>query len=448
MLSLINDEESMSYIRSVKAIEILDSRGNPTIEVMITTDDNTIARASVPSGASTGKYEALELRDEDDKRFSGKGVQKAIAHVNGPIAQILVGEHVFDQTRLDMMMLASDGTENKSRLGANAILGASLALARAGASSAKLPLYRYIGGTHTYILPCPMVNIINGGAHADNLLDFQEFMIRPKGATSFHEAVRWSAEIFHALKKLLKEEGHVTAVGDEGGFAPNLESNEAALEIIMLAIEKAGYRPGLDVSLALDCAASEFYDKSTQRYIEKKKKKMKMQYAEKTSEEVVDYLENLQKKFPIDSIEDGLAEEDWAGWQVLTKKLGNKIQLVGDDLFVTNPKFLFKGFDLDVANAILIKPNQIGTLTETLETIRLAQTHDYAAIISHRSGETEDSMIADIAVAVNAGQIKTGSVSRTDRVAKYNRLINIEAGLGKVGQYWDSNRYKYRSKNS
>lgn len=438
----------MSYIRSVKAIEILDSRGNPTIEVMITTDRDITAKASVPSGASTGHHEALELRDGDNKRFNGKGVQNAIMHVNGPIAQILVGEHVFDQSRLDMMMITADGTENKGRLGANAILGASLALARAGALTAKLPLYRYIGGSHTFILPCPMMNIINGGAHADNLLDFQEFMIRPKGAPTFREAVRWGVEIFHVLKGILKEEGHITAVGDEGGFAPNLESNEAALEIIISAIEKAGYRPGIDVSLALDCAASEFYDKSSGRYIEKKKKKKKMQFSERTSEEVVEYFENLLKKFPIDSIEDGLAEEDWSGWQYLTKKLGQKIQLVGDDIFVTNPKFLSRGFDLKVANSILIKPNQIGTLTETLETIRLAQIHSYAPIISHRSGETEDSMIADIAVATNAGQIKTGSLSRTDRVAKYNRLLNIEAGLGEVGRFWDGNAYKYHAEHS
>lgn len=438
----------MPYIRSVKAIEILDSRGNPTIKVMITTDGDIIAEASVPSGASTGRHEALELRDNDDQRYRGKGVQNAISHVNGPIAQILVGEHVFDQMRLDMMMIAADGTENKSRFGANAILGASLALARAGALTARLPLYRYIGGAHTYVLPCPMINIINGGAHADNLLDFQEFMIRPKGAPTFHEAVRWGAEIFHELKGILKDEGHITAVGDEGGFAPNIESNEAALEIIISAIEKAGYRPGLDVSLALDCAASEFYDKSSGYYIEKKKKKKKMKFSERTSEDVVEYLEQLQKKFPIDSIEDGLAEEDWSGWQYLTKKMGHKIQLVGDDIFVTNPKFLSRGLGLNVGNAILIKPNQIGTLTETLETIRLAQTHGYAAIISHRSGETEDSMIADIAVATNAGQIKTGSLSRTDRVAKYNRLLNIEDGLGDVCRYWDSNKYKFSIEHS
>ncbi|MBN9377545.1 MAG: phosphopyruvate hydratase [Chlamydiales bacterium 38-26] len=435
----------MSYIRSVKAIEILDSRGNPTLKVMITTDRDIIAEASVPSGASTGQYEALELRDRDDTRYLGKGVQNAVSHVNGPIAQILVGEHVFDQSRLDLMLVASDGTENKGRFGANAILGASLALARAGALTAKLPLYRYIGGTHTYILPCPMMNIINGGAHADNFLDFQEFMIRPKGAPSFKEAVRWGAEIFHTLKGILKEEGHVTAVGDEGGFAPNLETNELALEMIITAIEKAGYRPGIDVSLALDCAASEFYDKAIGRYVEKKKQKKKLPFVERTAEEQVDYLEHLAKKFPIDSIEDGLSETDWSGWQYLTMKLGKKIQLVGDDIFVTNPKFLCRGIELNVGNAILIKPNQIGTLTETLETIRLAQTHGYAAVISHRSGETEDSMIADISVATNAGQIKTGSLSRTDRIAKYNRLIGIEAGLGEVSRYFDSNRFKYHA---
>jgi enolase len=435
----------MSYIRSVKAIEILDSRGNPTIEVMISTDKDVIARASVPSGASTGFNEAIELRDGDEKRYKGKGVQEAVNHVNGPIAQILIGEHVFDQTRLDLMMVASDGTENKGRFGANAILGASLALARLGALTAHLPLYKYIGGINTFILPCPMMNIINGGAHADNLLDFQEFMIRPHGAPTFKEAVRWGAEIFHTLKGILKEEGHVTAVGDEGGFAPNIDSNEKTLEIIISAIEKAGYRPGIDVSLALDCAATEFYDKASGLYVEKKKKKKKMSFLERSSEEVVDYLADLVKKYPIDSIEDALDENDWKGWQYLTKKLGQEIQLVGDDIFVTNPQFLCKGIDLKAANAILIKPNQIGTLTETLETIRIAQTHSYAAVVSHRSGETEDSMIADIAVACNTGQIKTGSLSRTDRVAKYNRLLNIEAALGETCRYWDSNTHRYRS---
>lgn len=431
----------MSYIKYVKAIEILDSRGHPTLEVTIATDRDVIAKAAVPSGASTGTHEALELRD-GNTRYKGKGVLQAVAHVNGPIAQILVGEHVFDQRRLDMMMIASDGTENKSRLGANAILGASLALARAGALTAKIPLYRYLGGCCAHILPCPMMNIINGGAHADNSLDFQEFMIRPVAASSFQEAVRWGSEIFHTLKGLLKEEGLTTSVGDEGGFAPNLSSNEEAIEWILQAIEKAGYRPGKQVSIALDCAASEFFDKSAKRYIEKKKKKRNESFAECTAEEQVNYLEKLCKDYPIDSIEDGLDEADWAGWKILTERLGKKIQIVGDDIFVTHPKFLLEGIKKGVGNSILIKVNQIGTLTETLETIRLAQTHGYTTIISHRSGETEDSFIADLAVAVNSGQIKTGSLSRTDRIAKYNRLLSIEDGMGGYGRYLDSNPYK------
>ncbi len=425
----------MAYIRSVKALEILDSRGNPTVEVMIVTDGGFIAKASVPSGASTGEHEAVELRDGDQSRYFGKGVELAVAHVNGPIAQLLIGEHVFDQMRLDKMMIAHDGTENKGRLGANAILGASLAIARAGAMSAKLPLYRYIGGCHTYMLPCPMMNIINGGAHADNSLEFQEFMIRPIGAPTFKEAVRWGAEIFHTLKKILKEEGHVTAVGDEGGFAPNLSSNEEAIEIILMAIEKAGYRPGSQITLALDCAASEFYDKSTKLYVEKKKKKNKQSYEERTAEEQVEYLEGLCRAYPIDSIEDGLDENDWKGWHYLTERLGNKVQIVGDDIFVTNPVFLQKAFNEKVANSVLVKVNQIGTLTEALEAIRLSHTHGYSTVISHRSGETEDTIIADIAVAVNAGQIKTGSLSRSDRLAKYNRLLNIEEGLGDIAKY-------------
>jgi enolase len=429
----------MSYIRTLKAIQILDSRGNPTLEVMLSTDKDILAKASVPSGASTGLHEAVELRDGDKKRFFGKGVQKAIDHVNGPLAQLLIGEHVFDQKRLDMLMINFDGTENKSRIGANAILGVSMAIARAAANTAKLPLYRYIGGCHSYILPCPMMNIINGGAHADNSLDFQEFMIRPIGASSFHEGIRWGTEIFHTLKNILKEQGHITAVGDEGGFAPNLESNEAALELILSAIEKAGYRPGIDVTLALDCAANEFYDNQTKKYIEKKKMKKKQKYLERTSSEQVDYLKELCAKFPIDSIEDGLAEEDWAGWVELTEKLKKVAQIVGDDIFVTNPKFLMKGIKMGVANSILIKLNQIGTLSETMETIRLAQNHGYTTIISHRSGETEDTMIADLSVAVNSGQIKTGSLSRTDRIAKYNRLLAIADALGETGRYLDSN---------
>jgi enolase len=436
----------MAYIRSVKAIEILDSRGFPTIEVMITTDQNIMAKAAVPSGASTGTHEALELRDGDSSRYFGKGVQTAVQHVNGPIAQILVGEHVFDQTRLDMMMIAADGTENKENWGANAILGASLALARAGALTAHLPLFRYIGGCHTYVLPCPMMNIINGGAHADNSLDFQEFMIRPVGAPNFREAVRWGSEIFHTLKKLLKTEGHITSVGDEGGFAPNVSSNEEALELILTAIEKAGYRAGDQVTLALDCAASEFYDKVNKTYVEKKKKVRSESFEERTSEEQIAYLEQLCDKYPIDSIEDGLDENDWKGWKLLTEKLGKKLQLVGDDLFVTNPDFLSKGIQMGVANSILVKLNQIGTLTETLETIKIAQTHGYTTVISHRSGETEDSIIADISVAVNSGQIKTGSLCRSERIAKYNRLLNIEAGLGIVARYYDSNKKKNSAK--
>lgn len=436
----------MSYIRSIKALEILDSRGNPTVEIMLSTDRNIIAKAAVPSGASTGTHEAVELRDEDPKRYGGKGVQQAVAHINGPIAQILVGEHVFDQRRLDLMMVASDGTKNKSRFGANAILAASLVLARAGALTAQEPLYRYIGGCNAYALPCPMMNIINGGAHADNSLDFQEFMIRPVGAPTFKEGLRWGAEIFHILKSLLKGEGYATSVGDEGGFAPNVPSNEAAIELILQAIEKAGYRPGSQVTLALDCAASEFYDKATQRYVEKKRKKRKEKYAERSAEEQVDYLESLCEKYPIDSIEDGLDEADWAGWKILTERLGHKVQIVGDDIFVTNPEFLARGIKEGVGNSILIKLNQIGTLTETLETIQLAQTHGYAAVISHRSGETEDSFIADVAVGTNAGQIKAGSLSRSDRVAKYNRLLNIEEGMGGCGRYVDSNRYKCYNK--
>lgn len=420
----------MSYIQSVRGREILDSRGNPTLEVEVTTDQKIQGKASVPSGASTGENEALELRDGDERYYSGKGVQKAVSHVNGPIAELLKGKNPCEQELLDRLMIEADGTENKSRFGANAILGASLAVARAGAATAQLPLYRYIGGCHAHILPCPMMNIINGGAHADNTLDFQEFMIRPIAAPHFKEAVRWGVEIFHALKGLLKKEGHITAVGDEGGFAPRLKSNEEALELILKAIEKAGFQIGTQISLALDCAASEFYDRSTHQYFEKKKKMLHESYQTRSSEEQIDYLAHLCQQYPIDSIEDGLAEWDWSGWQQLTKKLGKKIQLVGDDIFVTNPKFLLKGIEMGVANAILVKVNQIGTLSETLETIRLAQTHGYATIISHRSGETEDAFIADLAVATNAGQIKTGSLSRSDRVAKYNRLLEIELGLG------------------
>lgn len=430
----------MAIINSVKAIEILDSRGFPTLQVTVKTDKNTIGKACVPSGASTGEHEALELRDKDPARYGGKGVQQAVSHVNGTIAQLLMGEIVFDQERLDRLMITTDGTETKQRLGANAILGVSLAMARAAAQTLGIPLYRYIGGAFTSYLPCPMMNIINGGAHADNVLDFQEFMIRPIGAPTFKEALRIGAEIFHTLKKILKAEGHVTAVGDEGGFAPDLASNEAALEVILKAIEQAGYRPGSQVTLALDCAASEFYDKAAGKYVEKKRKAKNTVFAERSTEEQVAYLEELSRKYPIDSIEDGLSEHDWRGWGLLTEKLGNKIQLVGDDLFVTNPIFLRKGIAEKCGNSILIKLNQIGTLTETLETIHLAHIHGYTTVISHRSGETEDTFIADLAVGAKTGQIKTGSLSRTDRVAKYNRLLEIEDELGQQAQYIDSNR--------
>lgn len=435
----------MSYIRSLKAREIFDSRGYPTLEVELTTDQNIKVCASVPSGASTGENEALELRDGDPRRFFGKGVLRAVAHVNGPLANLLVGEHVYEQERLDQMMVAADGTENKEKYGANAILGVSLAVARAGALTAGLPLYRYIGGVHAHLLPCPMMNIINGGAHADNALDFQEFMIRPVGAPNFKEAVRWGAEIFHKLKAVLKEEGHITAVGDEGGFAPRLSGNEAALDLIVRAIEQAGYRPGSQVTLALDCAASGFYDKTSGKYIEAKKRAGGQEFAQRTSKEQVTYLEKLCAAYPIDSIEDGLDENDWEGWQLLTHSLGKKIQIVGDDIFVTNPKFLKKGITLGVANAILIKLNQIGTLSETLETVRIAQTHGYKTIISHRSGETEDAVIADLSVATNAGQIKTGSMSRSDRVAKYNRLLSIEADLGSTAAYENRDQTAFHS---
>ena len=431
----------MAKILSIKGIEILDSRGNPTLEVEVICENQIRARASVPSGASTGENEALELRDNDPKYYSGKGVLKAVKNVNGPLAQLLVGQSVLDQECLDHLMIEADGTENKEKFGANAILGVSLALARAGALSLNLPLYRYIGGVHSTILPCPMMNIINGGAHADNNLDFQEFMIRPRGAKTFQEAVRWGANVFHTLKRILKQNHHVTAVGDEGGFAPSLKSNEEAIELIIAAIIDAGYIPGEQISLALDCAASEFFDKSTNSYIEKKKKNANQPFEKRTSGEQIAYLEQLCSKYPIDSIEDALAEWDWAGWQKLTAVLGHRIQIVGDDIFVTNPKFLKKGIATKSANSILIKLNQIGTLSETLETIRIAQTNGYTTVISHRSGETEDSMIADVAVATNAGQIKTGSLSRSDRVAKYNRLLVIEAELTNSAKYLDSNHF-------
>ncbi len=417
----------MSEIRSIHALEILDSRGNPTLEVIATTSDGSVGKAAVPSGASTGEHEAVELRDHDPKRYGGKGVLKAVAHVNGPLAKLLIGKNVLLQSEIDHLMIEADGTSNKSKYGANAILGISLAVAKAAAAFQKLPFYRYLGKGSK--LPIPMMNIINGGAHADNLLDFQEFMIRPIGAPSFHEAIRSGAEVFHMLKSLLKKEGHITSVGDEGGFAPNLNSNEEALDFILHAIEKAGYKPKVDFTIALDCAASEFFDPVTHSYIEKKRQERSLPYIQRSLHDHIAYLGKLCAHYPIDSIEDGLDQNDWDGWKRFTSHMKGTIQIVGDDLFVTNPQFLQKGIDERIANAILIKLNQIGTLTETLATIALAKAHGYATIISHRSGETEDTSIADIAVGMNLGQIKTGSLSRTDRVAKYNRLLEIEDQL-------------------
>jgi enolase len=422
----------MSLISYVHALEVLDSRGNPTIKVSVGTDCGITTSAIVPSGASTGEHEALELRDGDLKRYHGKGVKKAVDNVNGALASLLEGENVLDQVYLDQLLISADGTENKSKFGANAILGISMAIAKAGAEASGLPLYRYLGGAFSHILPCPMMNIINGGAHADNTLDFQEFMIRPIGAASFSEAIRYGAEVFHCLKKILKEKGLSTAVGDEGGFAPLLPSHESALDVILLAIEKAGFKAGSDFTLALDCAASEFFDHQTKKYVEKKKKE---HGASRSSLQQVEYLTTLCKNYPIDSIEDGMDQNDWQGWQLLTQKLSNKVQLVGDDIFVTNTKFLMRGIKEHVANAILIKPNQIGTITETLKAVELAKQNGYASILSHRSGESEDTTIADLAVATSCGQIKTGSLSRTDRIAKYNRLLEIEDDLGSTAKY-------------
>lgn len=431
----------MARIRKIEAIELLDSRGFPTVGVTVTTDAGVHGQAIVPSGASTGENEALELRDGDEARYIGKGVLRAVQHVNGPLAQLLVGETIYDQSRLDALMIESDGTPNKSRYGANALLAISMAIARAAAASVQMPLYRYLGGCHTPLLPCPMINIINGGAHADNRLDFQEFMIRPISAPSFHEALRMGCEIFHALKKLLKQKKEVTAVGDEGGFAPGFSSNEEALDSLLEAIELAGYEPGRQVSIAIDAAASEFYEAADQLYVEKKKRALGESYVTRSSTEMSHYLAELANRYPIDSLEDGLSERDWSGWKELTELLGKQLQLVGDDLFVTHPHFLMRGIKEKVANAILIKLNQIGTVTETLDTIRMAQAAGYRCIISHRSGETEDTFIADLAVACSAGQIKTGSVSRTDRVAKYNRLLQIEQELGREAGFCDSNRF-------
>ena len=418
----------MSTIVQIQAREILDSRGNPTVEVDVILESGIMGRAAVPSGASTGEKEAIELRDGDKKRYLGKGVTHAVTNVNEKIFPEVVGMNVFDQVDLDKTLIDLDGTENKNVLGANAILGVSLAAAKAAANELGMPLYRYIGGVNAKQLPVPMMNILNGGAHADNNVDIQEFMIMPVGAGNFAEALRMGAEVFHSLKNVLKQKGLNTAVGDEGGFAPNLQSNEEALQVIMQAIEKAGYKPGEQIALAVDSAASSFYEKG--KYILSAESKPK-----KTSEEMVAFYEALIKKYPIVSIEDGLDENDWSGWKLLTERLGKKVQIVGDDLFVTNTKLLRQGIEKGIANSILIKLNQIGTLTETLDTIEMAKKAKYTAIVSHRSGETEDTTIADLVVACNTGQIKTGSASRTDRIAKYNQLLRIEEELGDAAQF-------------
>lgn len=418
-------------IEKIIAREILDSRGNPTVEVDVLLECGVMGRASVPSGASTGEHEALELRDGDKKRYGGKGTLKAVDNVNKIIAPELLGMSALDQRAIDHKMLKLDGTKTKSKLGANAILGVSLAVAKAAANYLDIPLYRYIGGTNTFTLPVPMMNIINGGSHSDAPIAFQEFMIRPVGAPSFREGLRMGAEVFHALKKVLKERGLSTAVGDEGGFAPNLDGTEDAIESIMKAIKAAGYEPGKDVKIAMDCAASEFYKDGVYDYTIFEGSKGK----KRTSDEQVAYLEELIDKYPIDSIEDGMDENDWDGWKKLTDRIGGRCQLVGDDLFVTNVDFLSEGIKRGCANSILIKVNQIGSLSETLDAIEMAHRHGYTTVTSHRSGETEDSTIADIAVATNSGQIKTGSLSRSDRMAKYNQLLRIEEELGELAEY-------------
>ncbi len=415
----------MSAISDIIAREILDSRGNPTIEVEVLTEEGYFGRAAVPSGASTGKYEAMELRDGDKDRYLGKGVQKAVENVEEIIADHLVGEEVTDQRYLDQLMLDLDGTANKSKLGANAILGVSLAIAKAAAEECGMPLYRYIGGANAHVLPVPMMNILNGGSHADNGIDFQEFMIVPVGADSFAEALRMGVEVFHHLKNVLKSKGYSTNVGDEGGFAPNMKSNVEAMETVLQAIEKAGYVPGEDIMIALDPASSEYFDEETGVYHFKKSTGEKL-----TPAQMVDYWTDWSKKYPIFSLEDGMAEDDWDGWLALTKSIGKRVQLVGDDLFVTNTVRLQQGIDKGVANSILVKVNQIGSLTETINTVNLATRNSYTCVMSHRSGETEDTTIADLAVALNTGQIKTGSASRSDRIAKYNQLLRIEDELG------------------
>lgn len=419
----------MSYISSVHARQVLDSRGNPTVEVDVYTVSGAMGRAAVPSGASTGAYEAVELRDGDKSRYLGKGVEKAIQNVNTIINEALQGAYVLDQKAIDLQLLKLDGTENKSRLGANAILGVSLAVAKAAAAELGISLFKYIGGVGAVTMPIPMMNILNGGEHADNKIDIQEFMVMPLGAKSFSEALRIGVEIFHQLKKVLQEKGYSTNVGDEGGFAPNLGSNEEAIEFVLEAIRQAGYKPGEDVWIALDAASSEFYDRENKKYI------FESTGEEKTSAEMVSYWKEWSEKYPIISIEDGLDEDDWEGWKALTEAIGDKVQLVGDDLFVTNTKRLARGIEENTANSILVKVNQIGTLTETIEAVQMATRNGYTSVMSHRSGETEDYTIADLAVALNCGQIKTGSASRSDRMAKYNQLLRIEEELGETAYF-------------
>ncbi|KRO16609.1 phosphopyruvate hydratase [Lacticaseibacillus saniviri] len=421
----------MSIITDVLAREVLDSRGNPTVEVEVYTEDGGFGRALVPSGASTGEHEAVELRDGDKSRFQGKGVLKAVANVNDAIAKAVIGLDVTEQRLIDQTMIDLDGTPNKGKLGANAILGVSLGAARAAADEIGLPLYEYLGGPNSYVLPTPMMNVINGGAHSTNTIDFQEFMIMPVGAKSVREAIRMGSETFHTLQSLLKEKGDITAVGDEGGFAPNLENNEEAFEFLVEAITRAGYKPGTDIAIAFDVASSEFYDPETKRYT----LKWSDPDTSYSTSEFIDLIAGFVAKYPIVSIEDPIDENDWEGWQEITAKLGDKVQLVGDDLFVTNTEYLQKGIDMHVANSILIKLNQIGTLTETFDAIEMAKEAGYSAVVSHRSGETEDTTIADLVVATNAGQIKTGSMSRTDRIAKYNQLMRIEDQLESTSQY-------------
>jgi len=432
----------MSIIIDVHARQILDSRGNPTIEVEVLTENGALGRAAVPSGASTGVHEAVELRDNDKAVYMGKGVLKAVANVNDVIAKELKGLDVFEQNAIDKLMIALDGTENKGKLGANAILGVSLAVAKAAAQESRQPLYRYIGGVNANTLPIPMMNIVNGGSHSDAPIAFQEFMIMPVGAPSFSEALRWGTEVFHNLKKILHDRGLSTAVGDEGGFAPTFEGTEDGVETILKAIEKAGYKPGVDICLAFDCAASEFYVDGKYDYTKFEGEKG----AIRTSAQQADYLAELASKYPVISIEDGMAEDDWAGWKLLTDKIGDKVQLVGDDLFVTNVLRLQKGIDEHTANSILVKVNQIGSLTETIDAVSLAQTHGYTSVMSHRSGETEDATIADLAVALNCGQIKTGSASRSDRIAKYNQLLRIEEELGANAKFIGKNFKYYKNR--